>query len=88
MSKNKKMSWEDFRIAKLLREGKSVKVIFLPENRIEKIEGKLRAGELLKKLDLNPEEYLIVREGQILTRDVVLQKEDEVKIIPVVSGGE
>jgi sulfur carrier protein ThiS len=41
----------------------------------------------LEKCDLNPHMVLAVREGQIITEDIILNDGDEVKLVPVISGG-
>ncbi len=51
------------------------------------IKGNLRVRELLKKLELNPETVLVVREGELLTEDTQLYESDEIKIVNVISGG-
>lgn len=45
------------------------------------------AGELLKKLKINPVTVLVVRNGKIVLEDEVLKDGDKVKILSVVSGG-
>ncbi|MEJ5257538.1 MAG: hypothetical protein WHS64_04730 [Fervidobacterium sp.] len=47
----------------------------------------LRGYELLKKLGLNPEEHLIIVDGELYTEDRVIRKDKEVKIVKVTSSG-
>ena len=44
-------------------------------------------AEVLKRLGLHSDAYLVVRDEEILTRDVRLRAEDAVDVIPVISGG-
>ncbi len=44
-------------------------------------------GSLLKKLNLNPEEYVVSINGKIVLEDEKLREGDKVKLYPVVSGG-
>jgi sulfur carrier protein ThiS len=49
--------------------------------------GGMTARAAIKKVDLDPEAVLVVRNGQLVTDDTILAEEDEVKLIAVVSGG-
>ena len=55
------------------------------ENKEQYFKG--RAETLLTELNINPEEVIIVRNGEIVTLDEELEDEDHVKILSVVSGG-
>lgn len=41
----------------------------------------------LKQLELSPESYLLVREGELLNENDVLRDGDTIKVIAVISGG-
>jgi sulfur carrier protein ThiS len=43
--------------------------------------------KLLKKLRINHEEVLVVRDGALLTKDTKLQGNDSIRLLSVVSGG-
>ncbi|MBN1385899.1 MoaD/ThiS family protein [Candidatus Woesearchaeota archaeon] len=45
------------------------------------------AGRLLKKLGINPETALIIKNNELVTADEKLKETDEIKIISVISGG-
>lgn len=45
------------------------------------------AGELLKKLNVNAEEVIVVRNDGIITLDVELSDKDKIRILSVISGG-
>ncbi len=51
------------------------------------LDGDMKVYRLLEKLRLNPESVLVIRDGQLLTGDDWLQKEDEVVVRSVISGG-
>jgi sulfur carrier protein ThiS len=42
---------------------------------------------VLAELDVNPDTVLVIRAGELVTREVVLAEADEVEIRPVISGG-
>jgi len=41
----------------------------------------------LKKIEINPESVLAVRDGVLLTDDEILKEGDRIKLVPVISGG-
>ena len=45
------------------------------------------ARETIKALGFNPESHLIVRNGEMVTDDTILQPGDEVLLIAAISGG-
>ncbi len=52
------------------------------------LEGKtITVKEAMEQLDLSPEMYLLVRNGELLTERDVLRDGDLVKIVAVISGG-
>ena len=51
------------------------------------IPGGITARAAVEKVGLDPESVLVVRNGELVTDDVILKDEDEVKLIAVVSGG-
>ncbi len=46
-----------------------------------------KAQDLLKELDVNPEEVLVIKNEEIITLEETLEDGDEIKILSVVSGG-
>lgn len=50
--------------------------------------GGMTARDAIKKVGLDPEAVLVVRNGELVTDDVVLCDGDEVKLVAVVSGGD
>ncbi len=43
--------------------------------------------DIFKELNLNPEEYLVIRGGKVLTEDEEIKEDDEIELIRVISGG-
>jgi len=43
--------------------------------------------DLMKKLKLNPETVLISRNNELITDDIDLEDNDEIKFLSVISGG-
>lgn len=63
-----------------------MKVTILPAREVREV----RAGtvaQVLAALELHQDAHLVVRGEDILTRDIRLREDDEVEVIPVVSGG-
>ncbi len=44
-------------------------------------------NELFKKLNLNPEASLIIRNNELITDKTKLNNNDKLRILPVISGG-
>lgn len=51
------------------------------------LEKELYVRDLLKQLELNPEEVIVLINGQAVTEDERISKNDEVEIVRVISGG-
>ncbi len=58
-------------------------------DKVETIElsSKIKVKDLYKKLNLNPEEYLLLKDRKLLTHDKYVSPDDKLKIVKVVSGG-
>ena len=66
----------------------SMKVIIRnPQRRELELAGHRRVEALIKELDLNPEQVLVIRDDDLLTRDVLIRDEDTVEIVSAISGG-
>jgi sulfur carrier protein ThiS len=62
--------------------------IYLPDGTVTEMKkGKVQIADLLGELRINPLEVLVAKNGRIVTEDVIVGDEDEVKIIGVKSGG-
>lgn len=62
-------------------------IIRNPRRRELELEGSRRVDALIRELDLNPEQVLVIRDDDLLTRDVMIQNGDTVEIVSAVSGG-
>ena len=51
------------------------------------LDGRRRVRDLIKEIGLIPQAVLAVRNGKLLTEDTMLDEEDEVKLVAVISGG-
>lgn len=57
------------------------------EFKIYEFNESLRGYDLLKHLNLNPEEHLIIVDNELYTEDRVIKKDKDVKIVKVTSSG-
>jgi sulfur carrier protein ThiS len=62
-------------------------IIRNPRRRELELEGSRRVDALIRELDLNPEQVLVIRDDDLLTRDVMIHNEDTVEIVSAISGG-
>lgn len=51
------------------------------------IKGGVKLKEAIRQVGLNPLSVLAVKDGKLLTEDVVLREGDEILLISVISGG-
>ena len=51
------------------------------------LEGKWRVRDAIKEVGLLPQTVLAVRDGKLLTGDVMLKEDDVIKLVAVISGG-
>jgi sulfur carrier protein len=63
-------------------------IIRNPRRRELELEGSRRVDALIRELDLNPEQVLVIRDDDLLTRDVMIRNEDTVEIVSAISGGQ
>lgn len=64
-----------------------MKVILRQPRREVEIDGVTRVADLFRRLELVPESYLAIREGELLTVDMPVGDDDVVELRPVISGG-
>lgn len=57
-----------------------------PHQELE-VPGPTRVQQLLQRLDLTPEAYLVIRGDELVTEDTVLEDSDSIEIRSVISGG-
>jgi len=48
----------------------------------------MKVGDLLKRLGLNRESYLVISDGELVPRDITLGLDAVIEIRPVISGGQ
>ena len=51
------------------------------------IAGRKRVREVIEEIGMIPHTVLVVRGDKLLTEDVLLNEDDEIKLVAVVSGG-
>ena len=64
----------------------AIKIIFHNKT-IEINENNLPVKNVLLKLDLHSESYLIVKNGELITEEELLYDGDQIKLIAAISGG-
>lgn len=62
-------------------------IIRNPQRREVEVQGRMRVADLLRHLGLNPEAHIVIRGGELLTRDEWLGEEDTVEVVSAISGG-
>ena len=62
-----------------------VKIIYRDQE--WELDGRRRVQDAIKEVGLIPHVVLAVRDGKLLTEDVMLEDKDEIKLIAVISGG-
>lgn len=51
------------------------------------LKGGMTARDAIRKVGLDPEAVLVIRNGELVTDDVILADSDDVRLISVISGG-
>ncbi len=46
-----------------------------------------KVKDLLHYLKLNPESFLVVRNSEVITEEEILQDQDKIELLSVISGG-
>ena len=62
-------------------------IIRNPKRRELELQGSRRVDALIKELDLNPEQVLVIRDDDLLTRDLWIKDHETVEIVTAISGG-
>lgn len=62
-------------------------IIRNPRRRELEIEGRRQVRDILRQLDLNPESVLVIRDGNMITRDEMVEAADTIEILTAISGG-
>ena len=64
-----------------------VKIIDTDQEWLVEVENGARIRDVLEKLDLNTEEYIVSRNGEVVAEDEEVGEGDLIILYPVVSGG-
>lgn len=51
------------------------------------LQGRRRVQDAIKEVGLIPQTVLAVRDGKLLTGDLMLEEDAEIKLVAVISGG-
>ena len=62
-----------------------MKVIY--RNQEWELRGRWRVRDAIEEVGLVAQTVIAVRDGKLLTEDVILEDQDEVKLVAVISGG-
>ncbi|MGE5227715.1 MAG: MoaD/ThiS family protein [Planctomycetaceae bacterium] len=57
-----------------------------PDREVDVVGGRL-LQEVLAELDVNPDTVLVIRDGELITRETRVGDADALEIRPVISGG-
>lgn len=57
-----------------------------PDRDVE-VAGGRTVRAILDELQVNPDTVLVIRAGQLITREARVREEDELEVRPVISGG-
>lgn len=68
-------------------DGKTSLITIKLRDKEYSLPGDLTLSQVYKRLGLDTESYLAVRDGEIITEDKLLKDNDRVKLVPVISGG-
>ncbi|MFZ2097459.1 MAG: MoaD/ThiS family protein [Anaerolineales bacterium] len=61
--------------------------IFILRKQVHEIKHGMTIRKALQKLSIEPDSVLATRNGELLTDDEIIKEGDEIKLIPVISGG-
>ncbi|MHB8572396.1 MAG: MoaD/ThiS family protein [Candidatus Dormibacteria bacterium] len=64
-----------------------MRVTILPRREEREVPECRDVEHLFRELGLHRDAFIVIRRGDILTRDAVLEPADEVELLPVISGG-
>ncbi len=62
-----------------------MKIIY--RNRVWELKGNTTVRHAIKKVGLSPQAVLAVRDGKLITDDLIAARDDTIMLIAVVSGG-
>jgi sulfur carrier protein len=56
-------------------------------NQVYEVKHGMTVRKALQKVGLEPDSVLATRNGELITDDEILKENDEIKLVPVISGG-
>lgn len=62
-------------------------IVRVPKRVVHEFPGRRSVGAVVSALGFNPESVIVIREGDLLTPDVMLGDEDVIEVRPAISGG-
>ena len=68
-----------------LNRSMTAKIII--RNKEYEIKPGMTIRKALQKLNIEPDSVLITRNGELITDDEIIRTNDEIKLVPVISGG-
>jgi sulfur carrier protein len=66
-------------------QGDDVKIIYRDQE--WELHGRRQVREAIREVGLSPQAVLAVRGGELLTEDITVEEDDEVRLVAVISGG-
>jgi sulfur carrier protein ThiS len=60
---------------------------FILRKQVYEVKHGMTIRKALQKLSIEPDSVLATRSGELLTDDEIIKEGDEIKLIPVISGG-
>lgn len=58
-----------------------------PRRKELELQGDWHVKDLLKRLDLNPENFIVIQGQRLLTRDALVKNDESIEILSAISGG-
>ncbi len=55
--------------------------------KVWELEGKMTVRDAIQKVGLNPESVLATRQGKVINEEELLDEDDEIRLVSVISGG-
>jgi len=62
-----------------------VKIVY--RDKVYELDGRMTLRDAIKKVGLRPDAVLGIRDGKLMTDDLIVEPTDTVQLIAVVSGG-
>lgn len=64
-----------------------MKIFIEKENKLLELKETCTGKKLLEKLNINPATVILVKNEEVVLEDELLEKNDDIKILSVISGG-